>query len=337
MNDDADTLDAIAYNRRRLAHGGVLVASLGQIAGEPALAEEVRASGQIDVAFVRLVRAAQARVLPAGAPRDGRLGPATIRAVRGALGTRSRALGLDAENILIPEQQVHRGLLGYPDRFDSAVLGPFYVSGGFMESAGHAPKSEARAIFSARPSEVAILPPAPRNLGIDYVVTNPRKDVRAWYGGLVLAAGLDGGYGFRVTIETDVAYPLGGAERTVYQAYGHNAANLVREGEIVEQGQVIARMGGTGQGGAARYGEHVDLRTWIDDGAGRIDVAPNALERVLPPRLDVMTRPALRTFGKTIAYVAFAGFTVGAVFWARARVARTHTRDSEDTNERVLP
>jgi hypothetical protein len=328
MMGDADTQGAIAYNRRRLMLDGTLVASLGQVAGEPVLTDEVRAAGQIDAAFVRLVRAAQVRVLPPDAPRDGRLGPATIRAVREALGTRSRAVGLDAENILIPEQQVHRGLFGYSDQFRSTVLGPFYVSGGFMEGAGHAPKSEVYAIFSARPSEVAVLPPAPRNLGIDCVVTNPRKDVRAWYGGLVLAAGLDGGYGYRVTIETDVAYPLGGVERTVYQAYGHNAANMVRAGEIVEQGQVIARMGGTGQGGAATHGEHVDLRTWIDDGTRRVDVAPNALDRVLPRRLDAAMRPAL--------YVTFAGFTVGTVWWARARLAGGR-HDREDARERVLP
>jgi hypothetical protein len=106
---DADTQGAIAYNHRRLMLDGALVASLGQVAGEPVLTEEVRAAGQLDATFVRLVRAAQARALPPDAPRDGRLGPATIRAVREALGTRSRAVGLDAENILIPEQQVLRG------------------------------------------------------------------------------------------------------------------------------------------------------------------------------------------------------------------------------------
>lgn len=82
MTSDADTQGAIAYNRRRLMFDGALVASLGQVAGEPVLTEEVRAAGQIDAAFVRLVRAAQTRVLPPDAPRDGRLGQATIRSER---------------------------------------------------------------------------------------------------------------------------------------------------------------------------------------------------------------------------------------------------------------
>lgn len=241
-----------------------------------------------------LVLRAQMRVLIDPQGHDGRLGPASVRALRGAVGVQSRAVGLQQDGITFPETQVQKNILGrYPDRFVSTHLGAFYVSGGFMEAHGHSQKGTTHAIFTDAPATIRTLAPSDRNLGVDYVVTARGKEVRAWYGGLVLAAGLDGGYGLRVTVETDVAFTIAGEEYTVYQAYGHNEALHVRRGEFIEPRHVLATMGGTGQSGAVRYGEHVDLRTWIDVGPRRVDLSPNALDRQLPAPAGP---PVRRTF-----------------------------------------
>lgn len=119
-----------------------------------------------------------------------------------------------------------------------------------------------------------------KNLGFDYVTegTNTNEDVFAWYGGVVTKSGLEGGYGHRVTIETDIRYNYQGTDYTVFTAYGHNDELFVEKGDFVEAGDVIAEMGGTGSGGATLYGAHVDLRTWITVEGERVDVSPNLLE-----------------------------------------------------------
>ena len=286
---DFDRPAAVAYNGDRFVPAPNLLNWLGRAADDPALARDAAAETKIGEAFARLVHRAQTRI--AAEPQDGRLGPAAIRAIRRHLGIQSRSIG--------------------PDRFSSAHLGRFYVSGGFMEDHGHSQKGTTRAIFSDAPSSVRTLPPSDRNLGLDYVVQSPGKEVRAWYGGLVLAAGLDGGYGLRVTVETDVAFTLEGVEHTVYQAFGHNAALHVRRGEFVEPLQLLATMGGTGEGGAVRYGEHVDLRTWISIDNQKIDLSPNVLDRQIPApsRLPGRPRLALAAAGIAAAF-AFGGAAV---------------------------
>jgi len=61
--------------------------------------------------------------------------------------------------------------------------------------------------------------------------------IRAADGGIVTFSGWDGGFGNIVRINHENGYSTW---------YAHNSANLVRVGERVAQGQVIARMGSTG-------------------------------------------------------------------------------------------
>lgn len=119
-----------------------------------------------------------------------------------------------------------------------------------------------------------------KNLGFDYVTegTNTNEDVFAWYGGVVTKSGLDGGYGNRVTIETDIRYNYQGTDYIVYTAYAHNDDLFVEKGDFVVAGDVIAEMGGTGSGGNTNYPAHVDLRTWIVVNNDVVDVSPNLLE-----------------------------------------------------------
>lgn len=302
---------AVDYNRARFVFTSGLLDWVGRAAADKRLAATARASGELDGSFAQLVAAAQVR---AGRPSDGRLSPETVRALRKFTGDQSHSLGLSQDRIVIPETQVEKGVLGYP-KFESAKLGVFYVTGGFMEPHGHASKATTHAIFQSDPGRIETLAPADRNLGIDIVVANAAKDVRAWYGGLVLASGLDGGYGNRVTMETDVSFTLDGREFTVYQAYGHNAANRVGKGEFVEPGEVIATMGGTGSGGKTRYGEHVDIRTWIDHDGRRVDLSPNVLDAQLVPRVGMPDRTLWR-FARVAMGATAAGFAVGlALVW----------------------
>jgi hypothetical protein len=119
-----------------------------------------------------------------------------------------------------------------------------------------------------------------KNLGFDYVTegTNTDEDVFAWYGGVVTKSGLEGGYGNRVTIETDIRYNYQGADYIVYTAYAHNDELFVSKGDFVESGDLIAEMGGTGSGGGTSYPAHVDFRTWIIVDGDVVDVSPNLLE-----------------------------------------------------------
>ena len=143
--------------------------------------------------------------------------------------------------------------------------------------------STIRLLASSRQDpQVQTVPAGPHNLGFDYVIENDEGErIIAWYGGLVTQSGLAGGYGNRITIETDVRYNYNGTDYIVYTAYGHNDENYVEVGEVVQAGDVIGEMGGTGTGGVTRYGAHVDLRTWITVEGNRIDISPNELERQL--------------------------------------------------------
>lgn len=121
-----------------------------------------------------------------------------------------------------------------------------------------------------------------KNLGFDYVTeNNPNEEVYAWYGGVVTFSAIQGGYGRRVIIETDIRYNYQGQDYVVYTAYAHNDQNFVQKGDFVEAGDTIAEMGGTGSGGATVYGAHVDLRIWIEVNGTRIDLSPNVLENQL--------------------------------------------------------
>lgn len=314
-----DVQAAVAYNRARLVFAPGLLEWIGRAADDPALLRSALETRAIGEPFAALVHRAQTRVLTDARLHDGRLGPESIRALRRSASIQSRAVGLAAGGITLPERQVTKNAFGrYPDRFESGHIGRFYVSGGFMEDHGHSKKGTTLAIFSDAPSTVRTLPPSDRNLGLDYVIEDPGKEVRAWYGGLVLAAGLDGGYGLRVTVETDVAFVLAGVEYTVYQAFAHCAALHVRQGEFIEPRHRLATMGGTGEGGAVHYGEHVDLRTWITVGDRRVDLSPNVLDRQLPAPTGLPTRRRLALSHVVITSLALSLTGTAVLVW-RAR------------------
>lgn len=72
--------------------------------------------------------------------------------------------------------------------------------------------------------------------GIDIAVPSGTQ-VKAADGGKVLMSGWNGGYGYFIALDHG---------KGISTAYGHNSRLLVKEGEIVTQGQVIARSGSTG-------------------------------------------------------------------------------------------
>lgn len=74
--------------------------------------------------------------------------------------------------------------------------------------------------------------------GIDVANAEGTPIMAARNGKVTFADWHDGGYGYLV----EITHPDGSLTR-----YGHNSALLVREGDVVQQGQVISRMGSTGR------------------------------------------------------------------------------------------
>ena len=90
-------------------------------------------------------------------------------------------------------------------------------------------------------------------------------------GGVVIFSGVYSGYGNLVEIEHDngdVTY------------YAHNSRNLVKEGDIVYQGDIIAEQGATG----VASGVHVHFELHPEGGAA-VDPIPYLPEEGTPPRL----------------------------------------------------
>jgi murein DD-endopeptidase MepM/ murein hydrolase activator NlpD len=71
---------------------------------------------------------------------------------------------------------------------------------------------------------------------------------------VVSFAGKRAGYGNMVDIDHGNGYMT---------RYGHNSSNLVKPGQRVRAGQVIAKMGSTGRS----TGTHVHFEVWKDDRA----------------------------------------------------------------------
>ena len=161
--------------------------------------------------------------------------------------------------------------------FSHPYLGNITITGGYMEPKGHSPKGELKAIFLDH--KLKVLPPANRNIGIDYVVTD--RTVRAWYGGTVTKQGKEGGYGRRVHIQLDVSYEFGGKKYQVYQAFAHLQEILVHVGQVVKQGDQIAVMGGSGAFSDNDYPLHVDLSTYIFLNGSLVQLNPQALDKQL--------------------------------------------------------
>ena len=72
--------------------------------------------------------------------------------------------------------------------------------------------------------------------GIDIAVPS-KTSVKAVDGGKVLISGWNGGYGYYIAIDHG---------NGISTAYAHNSRLLVKEGELVYQGQEIAKSGSTG-------------------------------------------------------------------------------------------
>jgi murein DD-endopeptidase MepM/ murein hydrolase activator NlpD len=93
------------------------------------------------------------------------------------------------------------------------------------------------------------------HLGID-IAGETGSPIKAGQGGLVTYAGTDSVFGNMVIIDH------GGG---VTSLYGHNSSLLVRRGENVRRGQVIARLGSTGRSSAPHL--HFEVR----EGESRVD------------------------------------------------------------------
>lgn len=135
-NDDAD--DLTSYQR--------LINALHAVAGNQELYDAAAAATSIGTPFANLVNAAQGELYPENADsHDGQLGPQTLRDVMAQAGIGSTAVGLEADGIEIPENQVNNTI--YP-HFSNDRIGDFYVTGGFMEPHGHSNKPESQSLRS---------------------------------------------------------------------------------------------------------------------------------------------------------------------------------------------
>lgn len=84
--------------------------------------------------------------------------------------------------------------------------------------------------------------------GMDIAATR-NTPVRASAEGVVMTSGWDDTYGYKVVIDHGFG---------IYSLYGHNARNLVGEGERVARGQTIAFVGSTGKSTAPHV--HFEVR-----------------------------------------------------------------------------
>ena len=206
----------------------------------------------------------------------------------------------DSQGRLMPEVQVNSGIDEY-DGFE--ILGdPVEITAGFIKPTGHGYKSSTSyAIFDNDPNTIQTVAPGNYNIGIDYDVNTPDEATKAWYSGEVIQTGIEGDYGNRVRIKTDITYEFQGKEYDVYTAYAHLDSIDVQVGDKVKQGDAIGEMGGTGSGGVPNaYPEHVDLQTWIElDDGRKVNISPNLLQKQLaekschqygPPTLEVIEK-----------------------------------------------
>ncbi|MBD1877251.1 N-acetylmuramoyl-L-alanine amidase [Nodosilinea sp. FACHB-131] len=170
--------------------------------------------------------------------------------------------------------------------FSNPILGAGKITGGFMElSSAHSKKGELKAIYLD--NSLKTLPPANRNIGIDYVIND--SQVRAWYAGTVTQRGVEKGYGNRVHILLDIEFNFEGVSYAIYQAYAHLRSISVSRGEKINQGQTIGVMGGSStkfrEGKLVlvqdAYPLHVDLDTYIRKNGERISINPQLIDKQL--------------------------------------------------------
>ncbi|MBU1446337.1 M23 family metallopeptidase, partial [Patescibacteria group bacterium] len=143
-----------------------------------------------------------------------------------------------------------RGGVAYPI-MDIHKIGKVRITGGFMERRGHGRKQKDYPVIFENGVVEYIGPKTSGdtnfNIGIDYFVLNPNRQVKAWYGGDVVFAGKDRHYGKRVIVKTDIKFTHDGHKYDVYQAYSHLARTNVKKGDQVGQSESVGVMGGSGK------------------------------------------------------------------------------------------
>lgn len=94
--------------------------------------------------------------------------------------------------------------------------------------------------------------PSAQHVGLD-LAARAGTSIRAALGGTVLKSEFDArsGWGWTVVVDHGKGYTT---------RYSHNSANLVRKGQRVAAGEVIARVGSSGNSS----GPHVDFRVYVD-------------------------------------------------------------------------
>jgi murein DD-endopeptidase MepM/ murein hydrolase activator NlpD len=163
---------------------------------------------------------------------------------------------------------------------------PIKISAGFMEATGHGPKKSNTFYLDDKNPDPA--KPNKRsaggsyNIGIDYVLGGD-KLVVPWYGGTVEKAGLNGGYGYSVTVKTDHNYEYNGKRYPIMNTYSHleYVSKGINEGVKVDAETFIGKMGGTGSGGVKRYPDHVDFQSYIEVDGKKIQISPNLMQNNL--------------------------------------------------------
>jgi murein DD-endopeptidase MepM/ murein hydrolase activator NlpD len=184
---------------------------------------------------------------------------------------------------VIPEGYVNSQSENYKWALHGKEYRPIKMSGGFMEGKGHGLKKTDTFYLDDKNPD----PKNPNkksaggyyNIGIDYVLGGD-KLVVPWYGGTVEKAGLNGGYGYSVTVKTDHSYKYGDKQYPVMNTYSHleYVSDGISKGQKVDADTFIGKMGGTGSGGVKRYDDHVDFQSYIEVDGKKIQISPNLMQ-----------------------------------------------------------